>query len=113
MHRNGAADWRRLCNGFTGPVDALVMNHEFFETAVCAASDLAARLARELAQALCLMEDAERRYFQAAADAQSLGASIPLALRRERNAARQTVAVLRHVLAGMPSPEGGRHAASA
>lgn len=108
-----ATDWRRLCNGFTASADALGMNPEPFETAVCAASDLAARLARELAQALCRMEDADHRYEQAAADAHTLGTAIPITLRRARNEARQMVAGLRHVLEGMPSPDGGRHAASA
>jgi hypothetical protein len=93
--------------------DAEVMNHEPFETAVCAASDLAARLARELTQALTHLEHAERCFDAAAVDAEVIGAPIPFPLRRNRNERRREVAMLRHVLAGMPTIHGGRHAASA
>ena len=89
------------------------MNHEPFETAVCAASDLAARLARELAKALTQLEHAERCFDAAAASAQGIGGPIPFRVRRERNERRREVGMLRHVLAGMPQTDGGRHAASA
>ena len=93
--------------------DAELMKHEIFETAVCAASDLAARFARELAIAVCQMEHAERTFQAAAADASAFGAPIPFHVRRERMQARREVAMLRRVLGGMPTIHGGRHAASA
>jgi len=89
------------------------MNHEPFETAVCAASDLAARLAGELAIAICQMEHAERAFVAAAADNDALGIPIPFAVRHERLSTRREVAMIRQVLDGMPKVRGGRHAASA
>lgn len=89
------------------------MKHEPFETAVCAASDLAARLARELATAICQMEHAERAFLAATADANTLGVPIPFAVRHERMSTRREVAMIRQVLDGMPKVRGGSHAASA
>jgi hypothetical protein len=93
------------------------MNQEPLETAVCAASDLAARLAGELAEALCQLEDADRRFLQATADAQVFGTPIPFQVRRERIERRRAVALFRHVLDELPATaaaeEGGHHAASA
>lgn len=89
------------------------MRTEPLETAVCAASDLAARLAGELAIAVRQMEHAERAFVAAAADANALGVPIPFHVRRDRMQTRREVAMLRSVLDGMPTTHGGRRAASA
>lgn len=89
------------------------MNQEHFETAVCAASDLAARLARELTLAGRRLELAESAFRAAALDAETLGMPIPFDVRRGRNERRREVALLQRVLAGMPAVAGGCHAASA
>ncbi|MBL8748067.1 MAG: hypothetical protein JNK78_02835 [Planctomycetes bacterium] len=89
------------------------MDQEPFETAVCAASDLAARLTGELAQAVCQLAAAERRFDAAAADAHVLHIPIPAGVRSERNERRREVRLLRHILGGMPNTHGGLHAASA
>lgn len=95
------------------PADAGGMNTEPFETAVCAASDLAARLRAELAQARCQLDDAEERFLEASADSATLHLPIPFQVRRDRVRCRREVALLRHVMAGMPNIEGDHHAASA
>lgn len=96
-----------------GPVDAATMNQEPFETAVCAASDLAARLARELTIANRHLELAESSFRAAALDAEALAMPIPFDVRRDRNERRREVALLQRVLAGVPAIAGGCHAASA
>jgi hypothetical protein len=89
------------------------MNFESLETAADAASDLTARLAAELAQATADLDAAERRFFTASAQSFASEHPIPFAIRRERIASRNRVAVLRQVLAGMPNIEEDLHARSA
>lgn len=89
------------------------MNQEPFETAVCAASDLAARLTSELAQAVCQLAAAESRFLAATAEAQVFDIPIPFQVRKDRNERRGEVRLLRHILGGLPGPQGGCHAASA
>jgi hypothetical protein len=95
------------------PADAWVMNPETLETAACAASDLTARLAAELARATAQLEDAERRYRTASAQAFTAHAPVPLSIRQDRMEGRRRVAGLLRVLGGMPTIEGGGHAQSA
>lgn len=87
------------------------MNHDAYESAACAASDLAARLNAELALASARLEIAERRYRDATAHAFSAQGTIPFGVLEQRQEWRQQVRLLRHVLDGMP--DGGSHAASA
>lgn len=89
------------------------MSPENLESAACAATDLAARLAAELARATAQLEDAERRYVTASVHAFTAHSSIPRAVRRDRMEGRRLVHVLQHVLGGMPTIEGGGHAQSA
>jgi hypothetical protein len=85
------------------------MEHELFEGAACAASDLTARLLAELAGASRRLAAAEVAYRAAAAT----GTAIPFAARQARTGARREVANLRHMLAGLPGGGEGDHAATA
>lgn len=89
------------------------MNHEALDSAVCAASDLAARLDAELSQAHARLLAAELRFRAASAQAITSHRPIPFAVRRQRIECRQDIALLRQVLAGMPTIDGGSHAESA
>lgn len=88
------------------------MNHDAQDSIVCAASDLAARLDAELTLATARLEAAEQRFLTASAQALSSRGTIPFAVRRQRIECRQQIALLHHVLAGMPA-SGGSHAESA
>ncbi len=85
------------------------MDHDAFEGAACAASDLTARFLLDLALAQRRLALAEARFRAAAASV----LPIPALVREERLACRRQISMLRHVLAGMPSIEGGCHAESA
>lgn len=89
------------------------MNYEAYESAACAASDLAARLTAELTVANARLLAAEQHFHAASARAMSQQSPIPFAVRRQRIEARQQVVLLRQVLAGMPAIAGGSHAESA
>ncbi|MCU0863607.1 MAG: hypothetical protein MUC36_07455 [Planctomycetes bacterium] len=85
------------------------MDHELFEGAACAASDLTARLLAELATATGRLEQAERDYRSAAAT----GLPIPFAVRKAGTLRRREVSNIRHMLAGLPCGGEVDHAASA
>ena len=89
------------------------MNHEPYETAVCAASDLGARLSADLSRARAQLEDAEARFQVAAAPQVAARLPVPFGVRRERLEARRRVSLLQGMLAGMPHAGGGSHAESA
>jgi hypothetical protein len=89
------------------------MNHEAMESAVCAASDLAARIDAELAQANAHLHAAEMRFRAASAQAISSHRPIPFAVRRQRIECRQQIFLLQQVLAGMPTTGEVDHAESA
>ncbi|MBX3463588.1 MAG: hypothetical protein KF830_10480 [Planctomycetes bacterium] len=90
------------------------MDHEAYDTAACAAWDLAARLAAELTLANARLEAAEQRFRAASAAAISSRGAIPFSIRKQRIECQRDVALLQRVLAGMPAEEGGdSHAASA
>lgn len=89
------------------------MNHEALESAVCAASDLAARLDAELTQATARLHAAESRLRAASAQAITSHRPIPFSVRRQRTECRQHVELLQQVLAGMPATRGESHAQSA
>jgi len=95
------------------PADAVGMNHEAFESGVCAAADLAARLDAELNQAAARLDAAERHFRAASARAISSRSPIPFAVRRQRIECRQQISLLQQVLAGMPATGGDCHAESA
>ena len=89
--------------------DAASMDHELFEGAACATSDLTARLSADLARANGQLALTEARCRAAAA----AGLPVPLPLRVERSTCRLQVWSLRRVLDGMPTLDGECHAASA
>lgn len=89
------------------------MNHEAFETAACAASDLAARLDAELALANARLDAAELRFRAASAQSIRSHRPIPFTVRKQRIECRQEIALLEQVLAGMPTTGGESHAESA
>ncbi len=89
------------------------MNHEALESAVCAASDLAARLDAELTQANARLHAAELRFRAASAQAITSHSPIPFTVRKQRVECRQHVDLLLQVLAGMPATGGESHAESA
>ncbi len=89
------------------------MNHEAMESAVCAASDLAARLDAELKQANARLHAAESRFRAASAQAITSRSPIPFAVRKQRIECRQDINLLLQVLAGMPAHGGESHAESA
>lgn len=85
------------------------MDHEQFEGAACAASDLTARLLAELAAASRRLATAGAAFRVASAT----GLPIPFAVRQARTGCRREVANLRHMLAGLPGGGEGDHAATA
>lgn len=89
------------------------MNHEALESAACAASDLAARLDAELAQANVRLHAAELRFRAASALSIRSHRPIPFAVRKQRVECRQEIALLEQVLAGMPATGENCHAESA
>ena len=89
--------------------DGVDMDHELFEGAACAASDLTARLLTELALATRRLASAESDYRAAAAT----GLPIPFAVRKARTLRRREVSNFRHMLAGLPCGGEVDHAASA
>jgi hypothetical protein len=89
------------------------MNHEAYESAACAAADLAARLVAELSLANARLESAERSYRAAAASAIRSQGAIPFAVRKQRIECRRQIDCLLQVLAGMPAAAGEGHAESA
>lgn len=105
---NAGETWRELGDGFTAAVDGDVMDHELFDSAACAASDLTARLAADLSVASARLLAAE-----ANCRATTAGGPPGLAMRRERLAWRRQVAGLRQLLAGMPYDTEVAHAATA
>jgi hypothetical protein len=84
------------------------MEHDLFEGAACAGSDLTARLLADLARAGDCLALAEARLHAAAAG----GAPDPR-LRHEVHICRRHASSLRRMLSGMPTYEGGDRAASA
>ena len=87
------------------------MDNDHFAGA-CAASDLAARLASDVAHAITELEAAEQR-FRAAAHRVAGGLIVvPFGIRRAVTACRRRVAALQRMLDGILGPEGGCHAAS-
>ena len=88
------------------------MDNDLFAGA-CAASDLAARLATDVAQAITELEAAEQR-FRAAAHRVAGGLIVvPFGIRRALTASRRRVAAMQQILDGVIGPAGGCHAASA
>ena len=84
-------------------------DHDLFEGAACAASDLTARLLRDLASADQQLALAEARVRAVTVS----GDSVPSRLRAEHRQCRRLVASLRQMLAGLPGCEGGPRAALA
>lgn len=85
-----------------------VMDHDLFEGAACAASDLTARLLAELRRAGHDLAAAEAELVAAVRE----GRAIPFAARRRRAACRHEINNLRRLLAGLPNHPGGDHAAA-
>ena len=85
------------------------MEHDLFDGAICAASDLTARVKADLVTAMKSLAQADSR----CRAAEAAGSPLTLGMRHERSSCRQLVASLRRLLAGMPTITGGRHAASA
>ena len=85
------------------------MDTDLFETAACAAADLTARLLAELSQAHARLAIADARAHAALAR----GLTMPADARTERILCQRQIAVIRQVLDGVPSVEGGNHAAIA
>lgn len=85
------------------------MEHDLFDGAICAASDLTARVKADLVAAMKSLAQADSR----CRAAEAAGVPLTLGMRHERASCRQLVASLRRLLAGMPTIAGGRHAASA
>jgi hypothetical protein len=88
------------------------MDNDLFAGA-CAASDLAARLAAEVARAITELEDAEQRFREAAHRVAGGLIVVPFSIRRAVTACRRRVAVLQQILDGVVCPNGGRNAAIA
>lgn len=85
------------------------MDHDLFEGAACATSDLTARLLADLACADERLALAEARMRAVTVT----GVAVPSRLRAEHRQCRTLVASLRQVLAGMPGFDGGPRAALA
>jgi hypothetical protein len=85
------------------------MDNELLGGAACAGSDLTARLLGELARASDCLALAEARVHGAVV----AGTEPSGRMRADVRSCRHHVNSLRHVLAGMPSFEGGSRAASA
>ena len=88
------------------------MDNDHFSGA-CAASDLAARLAADVARATTELEAAEQRFLAAAHRVAGGLIVVPFGIRRAVTACRRRVAALQHILDGVIGPDGGCHAASA
>lgn len=88
------------------------MDNDLFAGA-CAASDLAARLAADVAHAITELEAAEQQFREAAHHVAGGLIVVPFGIRRAVTAGRRRVAALQQVLDGVIGPTGGRHAAIA
>jgi hypothetical protein len=88
------------------------MDNDHFEGA-CAASDLAARLAADVAHAITELEAAEQRFRDAAHRVAGGLIVVPFGIRRAVTACRRRVKALQQLLDGIVGPGGGCHAASA
>ncbi|MCC7061933.1 MAG: hypothetical protein IT456_03955 [Planctomycetes bacterium] len=94
------------------PTDVVGMENDLCAGA-CAASDLAARLATEVARANADLEAAEQRFRAAASHSPGGQIAVPFGIRRDVSASRRRLAALQQVLSGILDSEGGFHAASA
>ncbi len=88
------------------------MHNDLF-AGVCAASDLAARLAGEVTRATADLEAAEQRFREAAMHSPGGQVAVPFGIRRDVTTSRKRLAALQQVLDGIIGSEGGCHAASA
>jgi hypothetical protein len=89
------------------------MNSDLTDGAACAAMDLGARLAADLASARADLRRAEASFRDAAEANGSRAAAIPFHVRRARLECRHKVAGLQQMLAGLPTTHGDSHAQSA
>jgi hypothetical protein len=94
------------------PADGVGMENDLF-AGVCAASDLAARLAAEVARANADLEAAEQRFRTAAIHSLGGPVAVSFGIRRDVSTSRRRLAALQQVLDGILDSEGGIHAASA